>query len=93
VTDELSDKRRKASARRIQKELNDTRSILGSLLTIIRIGDAASVRTMVQIVRGGAELDEIRKFLDHPAQSSTQPNNLNPQNPHHGIDPNMMDPT
>ncbi|CAI7637543.1 unnamed protein product, partial [Penicillium pancosmium] len=94
VTDELSDKRRKASARRTQEELNDTRSILESLLRLIRIGDAASLQSMVQTVRGGADLDEIRNFLDQvlPAQSSAQHNILNPQHPHHGIDPNMMDP-
>ncbi|KAJ5984160.1 hypothetical protein N7481_006259 [Penicillium waksmanii] len=94
VTDELSDKRRKASARRTQEELNDTRSILESLLRLIRIGDAASLQSMVQTVRGGADLDEIRNFLDQvlPAQSSTQHNILNPQHPQHGIDPSMMDP-
>jgi hypothetical protein len=94
VADELSDKRRKASARRTQEELNDSRSILESLLRLIRIGDAASLQTMVQVVRGGAKLDEIRNFLDQvlPAQSSAHPNNLNPQHPHHSIDPSMMDP-
>lgn len=94
VTDELSDKRRKASAKRTQEELNDTKSILESLLQLIRLGDAASLQAMVQTVRGGAGLDEIRNFLEQvlPAQSSTQPSILNPQHPHHHMDPNMMDP-
>jgi hypothetical protein len=49
---------------------------------------------MVQTVRGDAGLDEIRNFLDQvlSAHSTAQPNNLNPQHPHHSIDPNMMDP-
>lgn len=74
VTEELSDKRRKASARRTQKELNDTRSLLKSLLRLIRIGDAASLQTMVQTVRGGAELDEIRNFLDQVLPPNPQHN-------------------
>jgi hypothetical protein len=95
VADELSDKRRKASARRTQEELNDTRTILESLLRLIRIGDAASLQRMVQTVRGGADLDEIRKIFEQvlPTQSAAQPNIFNPQHPHNGIDlgPNMRD--
>jgi hypothetical protein len=49
---------------------------------------------MVQTVRGGADLDEIRKFFEQvlPTQSAAQPNILNPQHPHNGIDPSMMGP-
>ncbi|CAI7677999.1 unnamed protein product [Penicillium manginii] len=91
VTDELSDKRRKASARRTQEELNDTRTILDSLLELMRIGDPASLQSMIQTVRGGAGLDEIRNFLDQvlPTQQS---NILNTQHPPHNLDP-MMDPS
>jgi hypothetical protein len=57
----------------------------------MRIGDPASLQSMIQTVRGGAGLDEIRNFLDQvlPTQQS---NILNTQHPPHNLDP-MMDPS
>jgi len=102
VTDELSDKRRKASAKRTQEELTDLRGFLDQILTVMRISDPAALQHFVQTVRAGADMDEIRATVQrilhahtHTHTQSSEPTILrpSPQIPHVGIDPNMVDPS
>ncbi|KAK5798461.1 hypothetical protein VI817_004751 [Penicillium citrinum] len=99
VTDELSDKRRKASAKRTQEELIDLRGFLDQILTVMRISDPAALQHFVQTVRAGADMNEIRDTVQrilhaHTHNQSSEPTlRPSPQNLHVGIDPNMVDPS
>ncbi|KAE8144106.1 hypothetical protein BDV25DRAFT_167645 [Aspergillus avenaceus] len=60
VVDEYADKRRKVAARRAQEELRYYRGFVEQLLKAIRYGDRPNVDAIVNIIRSGATLEEIR---------------------------------
>ncbi|KAJ5745133.1 hypothetical protein N7520_010315 [Penicillium odoratum] len=90
VFDELSDRRRKASARRTQEELTRSqqelaglRDFLDQLLGALGSNDSDVVRHLIDTIRSGASHEEIRRavLLIHTQSSATHP---------HGMDPNMI---
>ncbi|KAJ5272678.1 hypothetical protein N7478_007803 [Penicillium angulare] len=88
IFDELSDRRRKASAKKTQEELANLRLFFDQLLDVFRLSDGAAIQHMIEIIRSGASQDEIRaavlQLLPQNAPSSHQ---LNPQvlNEHHDM--------
>lgn len=95
ITDELSDKRRKASAKKTQDELADTQAYLNQLLEFLRDGDPAAVDHLLLNLRNGADFDTVRAYITQARanqQSSTQPPIQSSHHSHHGINPNLMDP-
>ncbi|OQE16403.1 hypothetical protein PENSTE_c024G00946 [Penicillium steckii] len=107
ITDELSDKRRKASARRTQEELVDLRGFVDQILTVLRISDPATLQHLIQTIRAAGEnYDEIRGVVtqilhSHSRTPQSSDPNLHqspqipqiPQIPHPEMDPNMVDPS
>ncbi|KAJ5773370.1 C6 transcription factor SndA [Penicillium paradoxum] len=63
VFDEAADRRRKASARRTQDQLDHYRALVDDLLGIIRERDGQTVQSIIDIIRSGAELVVIRDML------------------------------
>lgn len=72
IFDELSDRRRKASAKRTQEELDTLRSFVEHLLGVIRDQDGSAVNQLVGLIRSGANQDEIHNAVMHlRAQSAS----------------------
>lgn len=81
IFDELSDRRRKASAKKTQEELTSLRDFLDQLLSAFRSNDGAAVQHLINTIRAGASHDEIRQIvLQIHAQSSgsSRPNDMDP---------------
>ncbi|KAJ5584329.1 uncharacterized protein N7459_004129 [Penicillium hispanicum] len=90
VFDELSDRRRKASAKKTQEELNSLRDFVDQLLAVFRGSDNRAVQHLINTIRAGASQDDIRILL---LQMNRQPPNTHlpgASHPHSGLDPNMM---
>lgn len=95
ITDELSDKRRKASAKKTQGELTETQAYLNQILEFLREGELTTVNHFIHTIRNGADFDAIRAYVIQALASqppSTQPPIQSPHHSHHGMHPNMMDP-
>ncbi|OQE84915.1 hypothetical protein PENNAL_c0025G01301 [Penicillium nalgiovense] len=75
VFDEAADRRRKASAKRIQDQLDHFRSFVDDLIGLIRDSDGPTVQLIVNSIRSGATPGEIRDILtrlledDNPSDS------------------------
>ncbi|KAJ5513575.1 hypothetical protein N7463_003127 [Penicillium fimorum] len=74
VFDEAADRRRKASAKRIQDQLDHFRSFVDDLIGVIRDGDGPTVQLIVNTIRSGATPGDIRdtltRLLEDDQQSS-----------------------
>ncbi|EAW06692.1 Zn(II)2Cys6 transcription factor domain-containing protein [Aspergillus clavatus NRRL 1] len=70
IIDELADKRRKVAAKRTQEELEYYRVFVEHLLEVIRHGEQATIDAVINTIRSGASLNEIRaevaKSLRYP---------------------------
>jgi hypothetical protein len=64
VYDELADKRRKVAAKRTQEELDYYRGFLERLLDSIRYCEPGHIDQIINIIRGGASLDEILSVVE-----------------------------
>ncbi|KAJ5616750.1 C6 transcription factor SndA [Penicillium hordei] len=64
VFDEAADRRRKASAKRVQDQLDYFRSFVDDLIGLIRDGDRQTVQTMVDTIRSGATSGDVRDLLN-----------------------------
>ncbi|KAJ5792382.1 uncharacterized protein N7503_008360 [Penicillium pulvis] len=82
VFDELSDRRRKATAKKTQEELTSLRDFLDQLLEAFRSNDGAAVQHLINRIRAGASHEEIRRIVLHihaqTAGSSSRPNDMDP---------------
>lgn len=88
ILDEMGDRRRKASARRIEEELSNLREFLDQMLGVFRRGDNAEAQHLINTIRSGASIETIRAaVLQLLAQN---PNLQNPgqPGPNNGLDPN-----
>ncbi|KAJ5316664.1 hypothetical protein PENANT_c019G01123 [Penicillium antarcticum] len=90
--DEANDRRRKASARRTQDQLDYYRNFTEDLIASIRDRDGATVQLIVNAIRSGAENGSLRELLNRlneDAEAEEDPNNRghNPNNPYY--DPNQ----
>jgi len=74
VFDEAADRRRKASAKRIQDQLDHFRSFVDDLIGLIRDGDGPTVDLIVNTIRSGATPGEIRDTLTRILEDEAQPN-------------------
>ncbi|CAI7657222.1 unnamed protein product [Penicillium glandicola] len=63
IFDEAADRRRKASAKRIQDQLDHFRSFVDDLIGIIRDSDVSTVQSIVNTIRSGASTGDIRDAL------------------------------
>ncbi|KAJ5468255.1 C6 transcription factor SndA [Penicillium sp. IBT 31633x] len=63
VFDEAADRRRKASAKRTQDQLDHFRSFVDDLIGLIRDRDGPTVQSIVNTIRSGADLGLIRDML------------------------------
>lgn len=59
IFDELADRRRKASARRMQEELIGLQEFLVQLLGVLREGNNAEVQYLVNAIRSGTSTQDI----------------------------------
>ncbi|KAJ5928528.1 hypothetical protein N7466_007484 [Penicillium verhagenii] len=85
VFDELSDRRRKASAKKTQEELNNLRDFLDQLLGAFRSNDSQAVQHLVNTIRSGASHEEIhRAILEIHSQTSGSPSHPA------SLDPNVI---
>jgi len=64
VYDELADKRRKVAAKRTQEELDYYRGFLERLLDSIRYCEPGHIDQIINVIRGGASLDEILSVVE-----------------------------
>ncbi|KAF3025328.1 hypothetical protein E8E15_008436 [Penicillium rubens] len=63
IFDEAADRRRKASAKRIQDQLDHFRSFVDDLIGLIRDSDGPTVQLIVNTIRSGATPGEVRDIL------------------------------
>ncbi|KAJ5164127.1 uncharacterized protein N7500_005957 [Penicillium coprophilum] len=73
VFDEAADRRRKASAKRIQDQLDHFRSFVDDLIGLIRDSDGPTVQLIVNTIRSGATPGEIRDTLTRILEDHHQP--------------------
>ncbi|KAJ5089803.1 hypothetical protein N7532_008487 [Penicillium argentinense] len=64
VTDELSDRRRKAAAKKTQEELADLRGFVEQVLDIFRSNDETHLQHFINTVRAGASTEQIRATVE-----------------------------
>ncbi|KAJ5383955.1 hypothetical protein N7517_001866 [Penicillium concentricum] len=74
VFDEAADRRRKASAKRIQDQLDHFRSFLDDLIGLIRDSDGPTVQLIVNTIRSGSTPGEIRDSLTRLLEDDHQTN-------------------
>ncbi|KAJ6139014.1 C6 transcription factor SndA [Penicillium samsonianum] len=72
VFDEAADRRRKASAKRIQDQLDHFRSFVDDLLGLIRDSDRPTVQLIVNTIRSGATPGQIRETLTRLLEDDSQ---------------------
>lgn len=84
IFDELSDRRRKASAKRTQEELDTLRSFVEHLLGVFRDQDGGTVNQLIGLIRSGATQDEIHNAVMHLRAQSAGPTH------HESMDHAMM---
>ncbi|OQE05771.1 hypothetical protein PENVUL_c022G03308 [Penicillium vulpinum] len=77
VFDEAADRRRKASAKRIQDQLDHFRSFVDDLIGLIRESDGTTVQSIVNTIRSGATPGEIRDYLTRLLEDDNQPDPRN----------------
>ncbi|CDM34500.1 hypothetical protein DTO013E5_5003 [Penicillium roqueforti] len=77
VFDEAADRRRKASAKRIQDQLDHFRSFVDDLIGLIRDSDGPSVQLIVNTIRSGATPGEIRDILTRLLDDDNQSDSRN----------------
>jgi hypothetical protein len=83
VFDEAADRRRKASAKRTQDQLDHFRSFLDDLIGLIRESDGQTVQLIVDTIRSGADPRHIRDTLTRILENDVgQPGSLSNQGPH-----------
>ncbi|KAJ6096582.1 hypothetical protein N7486_007328 [Penicillium sp. IBT 16267x] len=85
IFDELSDRRRKASAKKTQEELTSLRDFLDQLLDAFRSNDGAAVQHLINRIRAGASQEEIRRIVLHIHTQSSGSSSHSPD-----MDPNMI---
>ncbi|KAJ5209576.1 C6 transcription factor SndA [Penicillium cf. viridicatum] len=77
VFDEAADRRRKASAKRVQDQLDYFRSFVDDLIGLIRDSDRQTVQTMVDTIRSGATPGDVRDLLNSILEEESQSNSRN----------------
>ncbi|CAG8347962.1 unnamed protein product [Penicillium salamii] len=87
VFDEAADRRRKASAKRTQDQLDHFRTFVDDLIGLIRDSDGPTVQLIVDTIRSGADPRHIRDTLTRILEDDVgQPSSLSNPGPH---DPNL----
>ncbi|CAG8410425.1 unnamed protein product [Penicillium salamii] len=83
VFDEAADRRRKASAKRTQDQLDHFRTFVDDLITLIRDSDGPTVQLIVNTIRSGADPRHIRDTLTRILENDVgQPGSLSNPGPH-----------
>ncbi|CAG7978655.1 unnamed protein product [Penicillium olsonii] len=86
VFDEASDRRRKASAKRTQDQLENYRSFLDDLIGLLRDSDTRTVQLIVDTIRSGASPEHLRNTLTRILENDVGQPSSN-SGPH---DPNLI---
>ncbi|KAJ5217054.1 hypothetical protein N7468_010062 [Penicillium chermesinum] len=84
VFDELSDRRRKANAKKTKEELTSLQKFVEDLLGALRSSDGALVQHIVNTIRAGASEDEIRAVVRQAQAHAARTSNP------HDMDPNII---
>lgn len=71
VFDQDADRRRKGSARRTQEDLENVRSFVENMLSVIRDGNEENTELIITLVRAGAPLEEIQAVVEQLADTPT----------------------
>ncbi|QQK40658.1 C6 transcription factor SndA, putative [Penicillium digitatum] len=94
VFDEAADRRRKASAKRTQDQLDHFRSFVDDLIGLIRDGDGETVQYIVNTIRSGATPGQIRdaltSILDNENQTISRNSDLRDLSLNLNITPNNL---